>query len=47
MIDAATVVNIVKGSDDKDMTTIKDMDEIDLTKDFNNLRSKNYFILKK
>ena len=33
VIDAATVVNTVKGSDDKDMTTIKDMDEIDLTKD--------------
>lgn len=44
--DAATVVNTVKGSDDKDMTTIKDMDEIDLTKDFNNLRSKKLFYIK-
>lgn len=46
VIDAATVVNTVKGSDDKDMTTIKDMDEIDLTKDFNNLRSKKLFYIK-
>ncbi len=46
VIDAATVVNTVKGSDDKDMTTIKDMDEIDLTKDFNNLKSKKLFYIK-
>ena len=46
VIDAATVVNTVKGSDDKDMTTIKDMDEIDLTKDFNNLNSKKLFYIK-
>lgn len=46
VIDAATVVNTIKGSDDKDMTTIKDMDEIDLTKDFNNLRSKKLFYIK-
>ena len=46
VIDAAVVVNTVKGSDDKDMTTIKDMDEIDLTKDFNNLRSKKLFYIK-
>jgi len=46
VIDAATVVNTVKGSDDKDMTTIKDMDEIELTKDFNNLRSKKLFYIK-
>ena len=46
VIDAATVVNAVKGSDEKDMTTIKDMDEIDLTKDFNNLKSKKLFYIK-
>ena len=46
VIDAATVVNTVKGSDDKDMTTIKDMDEIDLTKDFNNLKSKKLLYIK-
>lgn len=46
VIDAATVVNAVKGSDEKDMTTIKDMDEIDLTKDFNNLNSKKLFYIK-
>lgn len=46
VIDAATVVNAVKGSDEKDMTTIKDMDEVDLTKDFNNLNSKKLFYIK-
>lgn len=46
VIDAVTVVNAVKGSDEKDMTTIKDMDEIDLTKDFNNLKSKKLFYIK-
>ena len=46
VVDAATVVNTIKGSDDKDMTTIKDMDEVDLTKDLNNLKSKKLFYIK-
>ena len=46
VIDAAVVINTIKGSDDKDMTTIKDMDEVDLTKDFNNLKSKKLFYIK-
>ena len=46
VIDAAVVVNAVKGSDEKDMTTIKDMEEVDLTKDFNNLKSKKLFYIK-
>ena len=44
--DSAIVVNTVKGSDEKDMTTIKDMDDENLLKYFDNLKSKKLFYIK-
>lgn len=45
-LDAATVVNEIKGFDEKDMTSISDMDEINLTDDFEKLKSKKLFYIK-
>ena len=45
-LDAATVVNEIKGFDEKDMTSIRDMDEINLTDDFEKLKSKKLFYIK-
>lgn len=45
-LDAATIVNEIKGFDEKDMTSIRDMDEINLTDDFEKLKSKKLFYIK-
>lgn len=45
-LDAATVVNEIKGFDEKDMTSISDMDEINFTDDFEKLKSKKLFYIK-
>ncbi len=45
-LDAATIVNEIKGFDEKDMTSIRDMDEINLTADFEKLKSKKLFYIK-
>lgn len=45
-LDAATIVNEIKGFDEKDMTSIRDMDEINLTDDFKKLKSKKLFYIK-
>ncbi len=45
-LDAATVVNEIKGSDEKDMTSICDMYKINLTDDFEKLKSKKLFYIK-
>lgn len=45
-LDAAIVVNEIKGFDEKDMTSISDMDEINLTDDFEKLKSKKLFYIK-
>ena len=45
-LDAATVVNEIKGFDEKDMTSISDMDKINLTDNFEKLKSKKLFYIK-